>query len=757
MRFRVLNEDKKVLSIYDVLDDIDGIVMFDSLDSMHFSDDSIHEDLDDDEISDEEFMLDLSDDELKRLDKSTVQSVTNIELLDRLYRIRYSDLTKEQKKKIRDIYDIRIPIGKREVEYVLNKIKRCKRIHWGGHHDKTIEFMSKNNLDDDDCLNILKNMTAEDYIFNTGSINPYHLGHNLMIFEPKNVKKANGEYLGDFVVYVKLDINESTNIKTALVSMHKAEHTEDKHPYKIGENKMRFKKVSENKKRNKKDVTKGSFGFFQTLTGGDYEKAMNQFNDSVDFGGVTADGGNAVSEDVENESIKEHREDIEDRLRDIEEMEYRDFNKARSDLQDLMQEERFDDRSVDEILIDFDNGSFEIVYKKIKDRIINTNQSKVENKMTIDEFIDKAEVILVDDAENFDINEWEKKVQDEIDEELEEESSEEETSQYMFVKYKISQADLKKVVDKLKTSSFDTLDGVTSWKTRQFLKKNNLTVADLQEVLRSISESDYKTNSIPTDKNSGYNDAIIFVKTSKIKEIGPFRLYIKLDYDRIENTPVILISVHSSGKVRTGKTNEELEDNKKTLRDYFNECVENLNRIGLTVDNDITLIEKNHVASLASITPNERGWYTIYVDTQLLEGTEEDILNTLYHELAHYLVFKKAVRYGILEYDKFDNEWYLRDKERWEKYNQHGEEWRKMVDLINFRLGTNIQRIAPEIKAVSDRYEKNAKYTIECNNCHNKFYYYRRSRFVDDVLNGTADHYECPYCKTKGDYTLIEK
>lgn len=75
-----------------------------------------------------------------------------------------------------------------------------------------------------------------------------------------------------------------------------------------GENKMRFKKVSENKKRKKKDVTKGSFGFFQTLTGGDYEKAMNQFNDSVDFGGVTADGG-AVSEDVENESIKEHRED----------------------------------------------------------------------------------------------------------------------------------------------------------------------------------------------------------------------------------------------------------------------------------------------------------------------------------------------------------------------------------------------------------------------------------------------------------------
>lgn len=536
-------------------------------------------------------------------------------------------------------------------------------------------------------------------------------------------------------------------------------------------------------------------------------------------------------------------DDIMDKLIDIEELEFRDFNKARWELEELLMEEGFNRQEIDYILEAFDSENFGQVTYVIKDYLKDKEKSynnftwavkelsrlfgknveieamdaitsedqtdskstvfmkslgyegvdvtdlkgkdnfeygsvvydlkpgtfekvekmneSVENQMSIDDFIDKAEVILVDDAENFDINEWEKKVQDEIDEELEEKSSEEETSQPMFVKYKISQSDLKKVVDKLKKSSFDTLDGVTSWKTRQFLKKNNLTVADLQEMLRSIGRSDYRTNSIPTDKNSGYNDAIIFVKTSKIKEIGPFRLYIKLDYDRIEETPVIIISIHSSGKVKSEDRNESLneDNNKKTIQDYFNECVNNLRRIGYQVDDDIKLVETNRVRTLASMTnlPDKDGKFTLKVDSQLIDGSEESILNTLYHELAHYLVNKKAIRYGVIYFDEESGEWYPVSKEAYKRYDQHQEEWNKIKDYINMRLGTQIEREQEGNKAISDRYEDNAKYTVECNNCHNKFYYYRKSRFVNDILNNDYEDYECPYCKAMGDFTLIEK
>ena len=240
---------------------------------------------------------------------------------------------------------------------------------------------------------------------------------------------------------------------------------------------MKFKLVEKRKKNRKHQM-----GYFTTFLP-DKEKGAEIFNNTVDYGkvdgnvegGVTADGGNAVSESLEN----------------------------------------------------------------------------------ISDFIDKAEVILVDDAESFDINQWERDLQKEIDEEVEEET-EEQTKEEKFVKYKIDGATLKKVIDKLRNSGFSTLDGVTSWKTKQFLKKNNLTLDDLQDVLRNIKEEDYKTNSIPSNKNEGYNEAVIFLKTAKIKELEPMRLYVKLDYDNIEETPVIIISVHRSVKVKEEFLDEKM-------------------------------------------------------------------------------------------------------------------------------------------------------------------------------------------------------
>ena len=57
----------------------------------------------------------------------------------------------------------------------------------------------------------------------------------------------------------------------------------------------------------------------------------------------------------------------------------------------------------------------------IKEDLDNNTEK---NDMTFDEFLDKAEFILVDDAESFDINEFEKDIQDEVDEAFGEEDTE---------------------------------------------------------------------------------------------------------------------------------------------------------------------------------------------------------------------------------------------------------------------------------------------------------------------------------------------
>ena len=187
---------------------------------------------------------------------------------------------------------------------------------------------------------------------------------------------------------------------------------------------------------------------------------------------------------------------------------------------------------------------------------------KEENGMTLDEFIQHAEIILVDDAESFEINQWEEDYEKDICEELGEEYIGNDKKDNRFFKYKLDNESLRKVIDKISTNRFDILDGVTTWKTRRFLRANHLTVEDLQDVLRNLKFEDYKTNSVPIDEDDGYNEAIIFCKKSKVKDVGPFKLYIKLDYDTIEQTPTIIISMH------TAKGNRNIVNESKDIKDF---------------------------------------------------------------------------------------------------------------------------------------------------------------------------------------------
>ena len=186
---------------------------------------------------------------------------------------------------------------------------------------------------------------------------------------------------------------------------------------------------------------------------------------------------------------------------------------------------------------------------------------KENEEMSFDSFLDKAEVILVDNAFDFDINEWEKENQEEINEELNE-SSTKNTQQNKFIKYTLTPDKVKEIINKIIVSDFNI---VNYWKTNQFKKKNNLTDEDLKDILRTLTEQDYKTNSISTDGTKG--EAVVFIKQTNIKNLNNVELYIKLDYDSIENSPVIVISFDSKKK----KLNSSYEVNNKGNDWYDND------------------------------------------------------------------------------------------------------------------------------------------------------------------------------------------
>lgn len=201
-----------------------------------------------------------------------------------------------------------------------------------------------------------------------------------------------------------------------------------------------------------------------------------------------------------------------------------------------------------------------------KDNIENYEEDGFNNELSFNDFLNEAEIILVDNAFDFDINEWEKENQEEIDEELNE-SSINNIQQSKFIKYTLTPDRVKEIINKIIVSDFNI---VNYWKTNQFKKKNNLTDEDLKNILRTLTEQDYKTNSIAI--NNSKNEAIIFIKETNIKNLNGVDLYIKLDYDSIENSPVIVISFHSKKKklnspYEVNNTDNDWYDNDWTLED----------------------------------------------------------------------------------------------------------------------------------------------------------------------------------------------
>ena len=158
--------------------------------------------------------------------------------------------------------------------------------------------------------------------------------------------------------------------------------------------------------------------------------------------------------------------------------------------------------------------------------------------MPFEEFLDKAEVILVNDAKSFDINEWETENEDEIREETGEGEGDA-ANPKPFVKYRLSDDKIRQVVDKIIHSNFSIIN---YWKTNQFKKRHGLTDDDLKDILKTLTADDYKANSKSVDNSRG--EAVVFLKDAK--GISDAKLYIKLDYDTIESNPVIVISFHDA-------------------------------------------------------------------------------------------------------------------------------------------------------------------------------------------------------------------
>ena len=214
----------------DVLKGIDAIYIYNDARQAHLKEGLTESEKEEDFSSDEE-LLSWPDDKLLELSNEQIHQIRSLELLHRIAMLDKSRLSAEQLQSIQEIYKQKWLLDEEDVKNIIDYLKDCRRLYIA-ERPKNESLLRLYDLDVNDCLDIIHDLSAADYIANTKNTHYDYLGNNLIIFEPTNIQLSDGRDLGDLIIYVKLDLGlEEGDHSTTAVSFHRTNH-EDPKPYK---------------------------------------------------------------------------------------------------------------------------------------------------------------------------------------------------------------------------------------------------------------------------------------------------------------------------------------------------------------------------------------------------------------------------------------------------------------------------------------------------------------------------------------------
>lgn len=177
---------------------------------------------------------------------------------------------------------------------------------------------------------------------------------------------------------------------------------------------------------------------------------------------------------------------------------------------------------------------------------INDDDSLSDNIMTGREAIDGATIIVVDDAEEFDIQ----KVVDEFSKDRwDEDALDEEVEEPRADKIIVSKEEVKDILDKIATCR--NFDIKKTWKNNLFAKKNNLTEEDKVLILKQLKLGDYNYTLLSNREDDFGTHLHVFI-TSRAFNISDrifdgVSMYIKLKHTPEEGV-ICVLSLHDSKK-----------------------------------------------------------------------------------------------------------------------------------------------------------------------------------------------------------------
>ena len=209
--------------------------------------------------------------------------------------------------------------------------------------------------------------------------------------------------------------------------------------------------------------------------------------------------------------------------------------------------------------------------------------------------------------------------------------------------------------------------------------------------------------------------------------------------------------------------NESVIQMNDKFKKLIDECIDTLSKNGLNVPTDRLDFRTNdniRRLGVASYPKSENnGKSVIGLSNYMNNMSDEQIKNTIYHELGHILSYEKDFEKGYVYVDKNGNARLsgktnaemLRNKRR---LSHHGKVWQDVMQQISKITGQSYQRLAnaEDTQDFKDATKDKFPYQFECPNCHVKLRYSKRTDFVknfDKVDSDGTPWWWCGDCAKK--------
>lgn len=170
-----------------------------------------------------------------------------------------------------------------------------------------------------------------------------------------------------------------------------------------------------------------------------------------------------------------------------------------------------------------------------------------EKTMSLTDFINSRDfhTVLTDEAEGFDIRQWQKDIADDLGDDFSDyDESLNEDAPYKRKKITISEDDVQALLDKIATSDVYIAN---YYKTKGFKKAHSLTDEDIKEIDRKLDKGDY-SYSTPSDTFKLGDTITVFITDKDFvvngKDISGCVLHIEIDVDY--GDAVAIVSMHET-------------------------------------------------------------------------------------------------------------------------------------------------------------------------------------------------------------------